>query len=266
MKKLIYILFLIFAFYSCDIFESHPYDGRITGETGINTKNKELIGQICAEKPTYKFAFISDTQRWFDETEDIISDINKRTDIDFVIHGGDLTDFGLTKEFLWMRDLLNRLNPPYITLLGNHDCLANGEEIFTKVFGESNFSFIVGDVKFVCLNTNALEYDYSRPVPDFQFIENQFYEDQDKFKRTIFAMHVRPYSEQFNNNVAKVFQKAIKEFPNLMFCINGHDHNLNINDVFDDGVIYYGVPSAKRKEYLIFTITPTDYSYEVIKI
>jgi hypothetical protein len=47
-----------------------------------------------------------------------------------------------------------------------------GEEVYTKVFGEDNFSFIAGNVKFVCLNTNAIEYDYSHPVPDFDFIEN----------------------------------------------------------------------------------------------
>jgi len=35
------------------------------------------------------------------------------------------------------------------------------------------FYDIAGDVKFVCLNTNALEYDYSEPVPDFTFMENE---------------------------------------------------------------------------------------------
>lgn len=37
-------------------------------------------------------------------------------------------------------------------------------------FGNPNFSFVAGDVKFLCLNTNALEYDYSTPIPDFEFI------------------------------------------------------------------------------------------------
>lgn len=27
--------------------------------------------------------------------------------IDFVIHGGDMSDFGVTKEFLWQRDIMN---------------------------------------------------------------------------------------------------------------------------------------------------------------
>ena len=53
-----------------------------------------------------------------DETEDFVKEINKRNDIDFVIHGGDMSDFGLTKEFLWQRDIMNGLNVPYVALIG----------------------------------------------------------------------------------------------------------------------------------------------------
>ena len=83
--------------------------------------------------------------------------------IDFVIHGGDMSDFGVTKEFLWQRDIMNGLKVPYVALIGNHDCLGTGEETYKTVFGPTNFSFIAGNVKFVCLNTNALEYDYPSP-------------------------------------------------------------------------------------------------------
>ena len=69
---------------------------------------------------------MGDSQRWYDETEDFVKEINKRNDIDFVIHGGDMSDFGLTKEFLWQRDIMNGLNVPYVALIGNHDCLGTG--------------------------------------------------------------------------------------------------------------------------------------------
>ena len=135
--------------------EYHPYDGRISGKTDINKKNIARIEETCRNKETIRFAMIGDTQRWYDETEAFVNALNKRNDIDFVIHGGDISDFGLTKEFLWQRDILNKLKVPYVVLLGNHDCLANGIEVFRKVFGEENFSFIAGKTKFVCLNTNA---------------------------------------------------------------------------------------------------------------
>lgn len=33
-----------------------------------------------------------------------------------------------------------------------------------------NFSFCRERREIVCLNTNAIEYDYSHPVPDFNFL------------------------------------------------------------------------------------------------
>lgn len=262
-NRFIFIPFVGCLLGACNLFDYHPYDGRITGETGINAKNIKRIEAACAQKTTIKYVFTGDTQRNYDDTEDFVNDVNRRGDIDFVVHGGDISDFGLTKEFLWQRDILNRLKKPYVVLLGNHDCLADGESVFRKVFGEPNFSFIAGDAKFVCLNTNALEFDYSRPVPDFEFIEKEM-ADSASHERTVVAMHVRPYAEQFNNNVAKVFQFYIKRFKNLQFCMNAHDHNLAIDDLFGDGILYFGTPAVYRRAYLIFTLKPNNqYDYEV---
>ena len=47
------------------------------------------------------------------QTLDFVGEINKRDDIDFVIHGGDMSDFGVTDEFLWQRDIMNKLRVPY---------------------------------------------------------------------------------------------------------------------------------------------------------
>lgn len=200
MNKYLYTPLIIIIFtatlHSCDMIEYHPYDGRVSGEKNINAKNIERIEESCKGKETIRFAVISDTQRWYDETGSFVNALNKRNDIDFVLHAGDVSDFGFTKEFTWMRDILNKLNVPYVVLLGNHDCLANGEDIFKTVFGEPNFSFLAGDTKFICLNTNALEFDYSRPVPDFKFIEEEYKDSREEYKKTIFAMHVRPFSEQ----------------------------------------------------------------------
>ena len=66
--------------------EYHPYDLDIDGETGINDKNIQEIEQSLQTKETISFAVISDTQRWYDETEDAVENINARNDIDFVIH------------------------------------------------------------------------------------------------------------------------------------------------------------------------------------
>lgn len=267
MKKInVYALLLAMMFLSgCDLFNYHPYDGRLKGELHVNKNNIAVIEENLKDKKEFKFAFISDTQGWYDDTEDIVKNINSRNDIDFVIHGGDVSDYGLTKEFLWQRDILNKLRVPYVVLIGNHDCLANGEDIFVKVFGEVNYSFMAGNVKFLCLNTNALEHDYSRPIPDFQFIKKEYDPEDMEHQKTIVAMHARPYSEQFNNNVADVFHSEIKKYPNLLFCLNGHDHRLTVTDIFEDGIIYYGTANVHKRKYLIFTITKDESEYEVVE-
>ncbi|WP_029905444.1 metallophosphoesterase [Prevotella sp. 10(H)] len=266
MKNLFISLCLLFSLSACDMIEYHPYDGRISGETGINAKNIARIEEKCAGKKSIRFAVTGDTQRDYDDTEDFVKVINKRNDIDFVLHGGDVSDFGLTKEFLWMRDIMNKLNVPYVVLLGNHDCLANGMEIFQKVYGDFNYSFLAGDTKFVCLNTNALEFDYSIAVPDFKFIERELKDEREEYAKTIVAMHVRPYSEQFNNNVDQIFQSEIKKYRKLQFCLNAHDHWAQVDDLFGDGVMYYGTPNVGRRQYLIFTINDDDtYERELIE-
>ena len=145
---------------SCDkVFDVHPYDVNIKGEKNVNAKQIVKIEEETKDKTTFRFAFISDSHQWLNDLSDEVSDINRRADIDFVIHGGDMTDFGGTKEFLWTRDRLKKLNKPFVALLGNHDCLGTGTKAYQVTFGNPDFAFIAGRVKFVCLNTNAIEYD-----------------------------------------------------------------------------------------------------------
>ena len=205
---------------ACDLIDYHPYDGRLDSDTSreINPTNIERIEKVCEGKDTIRFIFMGDTQRSYNETEDFVKYVNQLDSIDFIIHGGDYTEFGLKKEFEWNDDILSKLKVPYVGLIGNHDVIGNGDQVFRKIFGNENFSFVVSDVKFVCLNTNAIEYDYSHPVPDFNFLKNEI-ADSTRNKRTIVVMHAPPGNEQFDNNVKDVFQLYIKTLPSLMFCL-----------------------------------------------
>ena len=69
-------------------------------------------------------------------------------------------------------------------------------------------------------------------------------------------MHARPGSEQFDNNVKDVFQLYIREFPSLLFCLNAHNHQLQVEDLFDDGLIYYGCSNIAKRNYLLFYPNP----------
>lgn len=242
----------------------HPYDTRIEGEQHINAKNIVRIEAATAGKKVIRFAVISDTQRWYDETQDAVQALNGRDDLDFVLHAGDMADFGMKSEFERQRDILNGLKIPYVVLLGNHDCLATGDEIFKKIFGPVDYAFTAGNVRILCLNTNALEYEHDTYVPNFGFLESQLAEFPKVAEKTIVTMHAKPYTEQFDNNVAKVFQYTIRQFPGLQCCINGHGHNFKIDDIFGDGILYYECDNINKKYYLLFTIGEKGYTYERI--
>lgn len=260
-----YAIILTASLHSCELIDYHPYDVRISGESDINAKNIMRIEDKCKDKEKIKVAAIGDTHKWYDELKLLIKDINSRIDIDFVIHDGDMSEFGYTQEFIWTRDYLQDLNIPYVSLIGNHDCLGTGKEAFEAIFGPTDFSFIAGNIKFVCLNTNALEYDYSQPIPDFEFIIDESTSRTDEFSHSVACMHARPGDDVFNNNVSTVFHHYLKMIPGLMCCINGHGHSLKNDDIFGDGIIYHQTTSLDDRAYLLFTFN-NDGTYECEEI
>lgn len=264
-NKLSYAVGLLLLLAACDLIDYHPYDGRLSAdtETDINRKNIERIESGTQGKDTLRFILMGDSQRCLDETEDFVTAVNKRKDVDFVIHGGDMADFGLKKEYEWTHEIMSKLTVPYVALIGNHDIIGNGDRVYLKMYGDENFSFIAGDTKFLCLNTNAIEFDYSHPVPDFSYIKKEL-QDTSAHKQTIVAMHAPPGSDQFNNNVADAFEGYILKFPRLLFCLHAHNHNVSAEDIFHDGILYYGCSNMKKRTYLYFTVTPETYTYEIV--
>jgi len=271
LKQIIYFkirilaIIAISAVCSCSALDYHPYDAHVSGAKNLTEKNVNLIEKSLEGKKNFRFAMISDTQRWFDETEFAIKAINARDDIDFIVHGGDLSDFGITDEFIWMRNLLCKFKKPHVTVIGNHDCIGTGKVVYETIYGATNYAFSAGDTRFICLNTNALEYDYSCPIPDFNFIGNELDNWDPNMKKCIVLMHVKPFDDEFNNNVARVFEAYITRFPGLQFCIYGHNHNLAVSEPFNDGVKYYGCPNIADRIYLLFTINEEGYTYEVVE-
>ena len=280
--SLLYSLIIILLVTSCDMIENQPYAARITGKTDLNTRYVNQLRKSGLTLP-FRFAFITDTQGSLNEMKQAINIIKDRGDIDFIVHGGDLTDFGIVKEFIWARDIMEEAGIPYITVIGNHDCLGNGNDTFDYIFGPENFSFNVGPVHFLCLNTIALEYDYSRPVPDLNFIEGDAHavaetnrQHPDSITHSVVVMHSRPYDEQFNNNVAKPFNYYIAQLPGMDvsesktdtcdkgFCLNGHNHATAVSDIFDNGILYYQCADMGKRTFFIFTVTPEGYDYETV--
>ncbi len=265
MKSRLLVVAATILLVSCEMIDYHPYDGRLnTDEREINNTQIARIESATQDKDIIRFILMGDTQRSYDETKDFVTHVNHHHGgIDFVIHGGDQADFGMNKEYEWCHEVMSGLRYPYVTLIGNHDIIGNGDQIYEKLYGADNFSFIAGDTKFLCLNTNAIEYDYSHAVPDFTFLKNEL-NDTASYSKTVVAMHAPPGNEQFNNNVKDIFQAYITRFPNLQFCLHAHIHQVTVSEPFNDGVLYYSCANMAKRSYLLFTLTPKGYTYEVV--
>jgi|WetSurMetagenome_2_1015567.scaffolds.fasta_scaffold93348_2 predicted MPP superfamily phosphohydrolase len=258
-------LFLVFNITSCEMIEYHPYDVENIGKpSDLNQENINLLLAKDDSSDTIKFVFMGDTQRFYDETIDFVNSVNKRNDIDFVIHGGDITDFGMSKEYTWINDIMKNLRVPYVALIGNHDIVGHGKDVYRKFYGDFNFSFVFRKTRFICLNTNALEFDYSTPVPDFDFML-RYLDDSTDIRQTVVAMHAPPLGDEFNNNAALMFNYIIERYKNLKFCLHAHDHILMGTDYFNNGIIYYGCDDISGRSYLLFTLVGDSYSYQVVR-
>ena len=63
---------------------------------------------------------------------------------------------------------------------------------------------------------------YKRQVPDFTFMENELTNRKDEFNKTVISMHARPYTDVFNDNVVKMFQHYVIQYPGIQFCTAAH--------------------------------------------
>lgn len=261
-RNILMILITIFL-KSCNLIEYHPYDMESKNQpSNLNQTQLDLIEAMDGDKDSLRFIFMGDTQRHYDDTEDFVNSANGLTDINFVIHGGDITDFGMSKEYTWIHDIMKKLKVPYVALIGNHDILGHGMDVYKKVYGDFNFSFEFRKTRFICLNTNALEFDYSTPIPDFDYMM-RFMNDSISIKRTIVVMHSPPFDDQFNNNSAMMFNKIIENYCNVKFCLHAHLHSQGTKDYFNNGILYYGCDDISKRSYIIFNLVGDKYSYEV---
>lgn len=101
-----------------------------------------------------------------------------------------------------------------------------------------------------------MEFDYSRPFPTSRSLK-ELTDRKDEFDKTVVSMHVRPYADQFNNNVARVFHRYVTEFPGIQFCTAAHEHHV-FEENPEDGIMYYMSDCMKNRNYYVFTITPDD--------
>jgi len=246
------------------MFDYSTYVIDFKGENkAVNLTNIEKLS-IKKSSDTIRIAFTGDTHINFDEFEDFVSavnNLNETNPIDFVVHVGDIADFGLPQQYLWGNSYLLNLNCPYLVVLGNHDMVGNGGLAYSEMFGEYNFSFIYSDIKFIFINTNSMEFNFNGQVPDISWLDSQL-QPNDNFESAVIIFHVPPLSTDFDTTLEDGFSSVIAKYNNVLFSVHGHGHHHEVYKQYSDSITYVNVYSAEHLKFNVIIISKGNFKVE----
>jgi predicted phosphodiesterase len=159
---------------------------------------------------------------------------------EFTLVLGDLTDRGLQQEFNWFADIVKRFDKPVLTVVGNHDGLSKGKDIYREMFGEFNYSFIYRDIKFIAWNNNPYEFN----APDLGWLRDEV----ESHSRVIVYAHQPPYGGSITD-AQEAEWKEIRQSPNMIASIHGHTHKFNYYVEAGTGVPVYTTSRVENTKF-----------------
>lgn len=256
MKKLTHIAFVSLSFFilitGCNKFEYSPYQTETAEDMprNLNAKNiNKLFFKEPAADDTVIILYTGDSHRYYDRLELLVNKANTLSNIDFFILCGDVADFGTLKEYLWIYERLNKLNVPYLCAVGNHDLAANNGKVYTKIFGEKNFSFIYKGYKFLFHDTNGREYSFNGNVPNLAWLSYQLSDTVPKW--FVGASHVPPYDIDFDNNLEYPYKNLFCSKSNFIISMHGHLHGTSDSYYYGDNVRYMTSNAVNKNEFVL---------------
>lgn len=107
----------------------------------------------------YKYALLTDIHIGAPGADNdlrlVVSDINKREGLKFVIITGDVTEKGRASELVQAKEILDELKLNYFIIPGNHDTKwsDNGCTKFLELWGDDKFIFDFQNIKHVGVNS-----------------------------------------------------------------------------------------------------------------
>ena len=228
----------------------------------LNKKNLEKLFQNLSDD-TVRFVLTGDSQRAYKNAEDLVSVINKQRGVDFVILAGDISDFGLVGEMEWVNEIFSNLKAPYIGVIGNHDLVANGEKVYTRMYGPLNFSFTYQGVKFICHNTNCREVNFDGTVPNMTWLAQEFKPTPD-VSAYVAVGHVPPSSVDFDENMRADYTKLLGSGNVTLAGLYAHNHSEDVEYMYEGRIPCLITNSIIKRQFLMVEIVNGRLSYESI--
>lgn len=215
-----------------------------------------LSTAVFAQEPV-RFAFITDNHfsfgsRAVGELRQCIADINAQDSLDFVVFGGDITDFGADEEIAAVKTIIDSLRLTYYVVAGNHDAKwsESGCNTFKKVFGYEHFEFEKKGWRFLGCNSGP----DMRMAPALLPRESmEWLRSIDGGKKSIFFNHFPQDTSVLNYfEVTRELKRIGVEFE-----IGGHWHK-------DQVLNYDGIPAVLCRAAKSDARKPAGYSIFVL--
>lgn len=248
---------------SCNQFEYSPnqvFDK--DSRRDINAINLQELG-AGAQDDTVRFVLTGDTQKSRNETVKFREKVNTIPGVDFVIVAGDISEFGVLKEMEWIDRELEKLNMPYMAVIGNHDLTSRGKDVFVRMFGPLNYSFVYGGVKIICHDSNSREYSFNGKVPDVDWLKTEL-KPQADVQNYIAISHVPPNSNDFDAKLIPGYTAAFANTPGFLTSLHAHAHNYELFYPDQSGIPYLITSSVGNTEFLLVEVVNRKVSFERI--
>lgn len=193
------------------------------------------------------FAFITDTHigAFPDAETDMrlaVADMNQHPEIDFVIHAGDASEFGVRAEMELVKNILDGLNKPYFIVPGNHETnwSENGCTEFPRLFGSTHFAHRQGGYLFVgCGSGPALRMGPPQiPTEELHWLDSTL-QSADPAMPVIFVNHLPADGNLANRDELLDILKR----HNIVAILGGHVHANTIKN-------YDGIPGMTGRSNL----------------
>lgn len=236
-------LFILIPFSCSEVIEFSPYDADVKSKNlnQFYTENLNIHG--LQNNDTITFVLLSDPHFYYDVLSKAVKSINTQTGISFVVVCGDITDAGLSREYEYYWKQVRKLNYPVVTIIGNHDFLSTGEKVFKRLFGDTNFSFVCGNYKFIAFNDVVWENE--NVSPDFEWFNNEVVTSSNK---CILFSHIPPWTDQFTEEYKDKFYN-IASHQQVKLSVHGHQHHYN--DTIVNNKRYIVTEAVYEHEYYL---------------
>jgi outer membrane protein assembly factor BamB/predicted phosphodiesterase len=232
------------------------YRFRFPGAAGFSERRIVLLVTfwLClvpplalAEPAAFRFAWLSDTHVGSSSGEEdlraAVSDINEMSGLDFMVHSGDVTEYGSREQLRLAKHLLDGIKIPSYIVPGNHDTKwsESGATDFPRLWKEDRFVFEDKGIRFIGLHEGPLMKmgDGHWSPQDVRWLESMLKALPDKNQPLIFVTHY-PIDDSIDNWYVAL---DLLKRHNLQAVLCGHGH---ANNKFN----FEGVPGIMGRSNL----------------